>query len=213
MNTLLLTAYNATMAPIGDLTSPLMLAYANRHGFDFKCARIFQPDCEPYWQKIWEIMRAFSRSNPVRKPYDRIIWVDADMVVTNMDFVPPWHTGFQASLDWGSDAVDESMFSMCAFVVGADMEPLIAAIANDYEAFKDCPFPEQTAARAQYVSDREFKYRMRTHHRRIFNSVPREISEEAPDPWQPGDWLCHLTHVGVSRRAELFHEIIKQAYP
>lgn len=212
--TLLLTAYDSTMAPIGDLTSPLMLGYANRHGFDFKCMRLDGTIPHSYWAKIFEVHRSLSPLTLYGRYYscyDRVIWLDADQVITNPDFVPPWETGFQASFDWGNDATDESKFSACAFVIGKDMLPFIEAVAASYETFKDKPFPEQAAMRHQYVNGDSFKYRMRTHTRRTFNAVPKEICEEAPEPWQPGDWCAHLTHVEVSKRAELFHVIREQA--
>lgn len=202
--TALLTAYDSTMAPIGDLTSPVMLNYANRHGFKFICARNMQDGIAPYWQKIWEI-------RDLLHSCDRVIWMDADILITNPEFVPPWFTGFQASFDWGIDAVDESMFSACCFVIGSDMRQFIEVVAESYETFKDRPFPEQAAMRHQYVNGDSFKYRMRTHTRRTFNAVPKEICEDAPEPWEKGDFCCHLTHVTPERRAELFHEIRRQA--
>lgn len=202
MKTVLLTAYDDTMAPIGDLTSPLMLAYANRHGFDFRCTRNIAPG-HHYWQKIWDTQIALDT-------YDRVIWMDADQLITNPRWTPTWFTGFHASLDWGTDASDESQFSACAFVCGQDMIPFIDTVANLYSSYKDAPFPEQTAMRGQYVGGGEWKYRIRVHHRRQFNAVPKEISPDVPEPWQPGDWCAHLTHVPMERRAELFHIIVRQ---
>lgn len=204
MKTLLLTAYDSAMAPIGDLTAPLMLEYANRHGFGFHCARTNSVIPSSYWIKIFEIAKLLPEC-------DRIIWLDADQVVTNPDFVPPWHSGFQASFDWGMDANDESMFSACGFVIGRDMIPLVDALMNGYEQFKGRDFPEQSLLRHLYKDGSSYKFRMRTHPRRVFNAVPREISEEAPEPWERGDWCAHLTHVPVERRVELFHEIRRQA--
>lgn len=206
MTTTLLTAYDSAMAPIGDLTSPVMLNYANRHGFKFICARNMRDGVEPYWQKIWEIRDIFANNIECR-----VIWMDADILITNPDFVPPWFTGFQASFDWGTDAVDESMFSACCFVLGSDMREFIEAVAASYETFKGRPFPEQAAMRHLYVNGDSFKYRMRTHSRRTFNAVPREISEDAPEPWQPGDFAAHLTHLAVEERVRVFHEIRRQA--
>lgn len=206
MRTILLTAFDDVMAPIGNLTSPLMLDYANAHGMDFVCVRNMRERVATYWQKIWEIHGLFSASS-----CDRVIWMDADIVITNPDFVPPWHSGFQASFDWGLDANDESMFSACGFVIGRDMLPLIEDVVKHYLQFADRDFPEQSALRHFYKDGGGYKFRMRTHPRRVFNAVPREISEEAPEPWERGDWCAHLTHVEVERRVELFHEIRRQA--
>ncbi len=206
MKTLLLTAYNSAMAPIGDLTAPLMRDYAKKHGFDFLCTQMETDLYESYWQKIWEIGHWMNREQ-----HDRFLWLDADQVITNPEWAPPWTTGFHASMDWGRDAVDIGQFSACGFVICRDMVPLLNSLTFEYEAFKEVPFPEQTAMRAQFIGGGEWKYRMRTHPRRVFNAVPKEISEDAPEPWQPGDWCCHLTHVEPNKRAELFHEIRRQA--
>lgn len=203
MRTILITAYNDAMAPIGDLTSPLMQEYALRHGFEFFCSRVI-PDGLHYWQKIG-LTLGFLGSGMA----DRVIWLDADIVITNMDWTPPWFTGFQASLDWGTDAVDESCLSMCAYIVGMDMIQLFRDISDSYEKFKDVDFPEQSAARHCYREGGDYKFRMRTHPRRTFNAVPSQIGG-AVDAWQKGDWLCHLTHVEFPRRVELFHEIRKE---
>lgn len=191
------------MACIGDLTSPRMLAYANRHGYDFHCTRNIRPG-EHYWQKIWDALQFIHI-------YDRIIYLDADQVVTNMDFVPPWFTGFQASLDWGTDAVDESCFSACGFIIGRDMHRFLEDMKELYSEYRSAEFPEQSAMRKLYREGKDYSFRMRTHPRRVFNAVPKEICPEAPDPWQRGDWCAHLTHIEMSARAELFNTIVQQA--
>lgn len=203
MNTAVLTAYNEAMAPIGDLTSPLMEAYARKHDFEFFCSRVIAPEMH-YWQKItWTCALLESGL------FERVIWFDSDIVVTNPEFDPPWFTGFQASLDWGSDAIDESCFSMCCYVVGVDMLDLFQDIRNAHHQFADEPFPEQTAARHFYRRGGDYKYRMRTHSRRTFNAVPNQI-EGATDVWQPGDWVCHITHVSCVDRVRIFHEIMRE---
>lgn len=211
MRTLLLTGYNAAMAPIGDLTSPLMLAYANRHGYDFHCSRVFEPGSESYWQKIWDINAFTSLSNPIRKEYDRVLWLDADQQITEPAWVPPWESGFHASLDWGVDAIDDNYFSACGFVVCRDMFGLMASVAERHYLFREREFPEQAALRSIRKDMIRERQRMHVHGRRVFNAVPVEISAEASEPWQKGDFCAHLTHVKPERRAEVFHIIQEQA--
>lgn len=220
MTTLLLTAYDSAMAPIGDLTSPLMLAYANRHGFDFHCSRVFgnriETESEPYWQKIWDIKMLMNRGNPCGKLYDRLMWLDADQMVTNPDWTPPWTSGFHASLDWGVDAVDDNHFSACGFVVCADSLNVIYATAAKHEEFEGVPFPEQAAMRrfreyGDYSIKKSLQENMHIHPRRVFNAVPTEICEDAPEPWQLGDFCCHLTHLDVHSRVEVFYKIHRRA--
>lgn len=209
--TLLLTAYDPAMAPIGDLTSPLMLAYANRHGYDFHCTRQFEIGVEPYWQKIWDIRTFTTCSNPIRMGYDRILWLDCDQVITNPDWTPPWESGFHASLDWGIDAVTDNHFSACGFLICRDAFGIMSTVAEKHYLFREREFPEQAALRDIRENMPRERQLMFVHDRRVFNAVPKEICAEAPDPWQKGDFCAHLTHIEPEKRAELFHEIRRQA--
>lgn len=209
--TLVITGYDSAMAPIGDLTSPLMLAYANQHGYDFHCSRVFEPGSQSYWQKIWDIVAFTTLSNPIRKEYDRVMWLDADQVITNPEWTPPWESGFHASLDWGTDAIDDDHFSACGFVACRDAFGILSSVAERHYLFREREFPEQAALRSirkDLVRERQM---MHVHDRRVFNAVPKEVCEEAPDPWQKGDFCAHLTHVSPEKRAELFHVIKEQA--
>jgi hypothetical protein len=208
--TLLLTAYDSAMAPIGDLTSPLMLAYANRHGYDFHCSRQFDVGCESYWQKVWDIRAFTSLSNPIRKEYDRIMWLDADQVITNPDWTPPWDKGAHFSLDWGIDAITDDHFSACGFVVCRDAFGIFSSVAERHYLYREKEFPEQAALRGIRQNLSREREMMFIHDRRVFNAVPIEICEEAPDPWQKGDFCAHLTHVPVDTRVEIFHIIREQ---
>lgn len=210
MKTLLLTAFDRAMAPIGELTVPLMLAYANRHGFDFHCTRNFEVGCQPYWQKVWDIHAFTSLSNPVRHQYDRIMWLDCDQVITNPEWTPQWTDGFHASLDWGIDAYDDNHFSACGFVVCKDAFGILSTAASLHYLFRERDFPEQEALRHIRREGNDGERGMTTHPRRVFNAVPKEICEEAPEPWERGDFCCHLTHVPCERRVEVFHLIQEQ---
>lgn len=208
MTTLLLTGYDDAMREIGDLTAPLMESYAIAHGFDFRIFRDFQPLEPAYWRKIPKTIEAFSQG------YDRVIWLDADQMVTNPDWVPPvgW-LGFHASQDWGRDATSLEHFSMCAFTATREAKWLFEKIEDEKAQFVDGPFPEQTPARKAY---REIQgdygvESMTIHQRRVFNAVPIEVHETVVEPWQPGDWCCHITMLEFPERVKLFHEIKRQA--
>lgn len=213
MKTLVLTAFDSAMAPIGLLTSPLMLEYANRHGYDFLCARNFEVGCQSYWQKIWEIRNLTTLSNPIRKNYDRILYLDSDQVITNPEWTPPWESGFHASLDWGTDAADDNHFSACGFVVCRDAFGIMSSVAERHYLFREREFPEQMALRSIRANMPRERQMMHVHDRRVFNAVPKEICEDAPDPWQKGDFCAHLTHVTVEERVRIFHLIQEQTKP
>lgn len=191
---ILLTAYDETMAPIGNLTAPLMLAYANRHGMDFLCCRQFTKGRAPYWEKVDLVLRALQN-------YDRAIWLDADQMVTNPEVEIQWPHAFAASLDWGTDAETDRHFSACGFAVTQNGRELFEWLRQHQAAYYDRDFPEQTAMRESQF------HQVSTRARRVFNAVPIELCPTAPEPWQPGDFACHLTHVEVPLRVAMFHTI------
>lgn len=201
MRTLLLTAFDDRMAPLGNLTAPLMLSYANRHGFDFHCIRQFPTGLPAYWHKMPCTIKAFMEG------YVRVIWLDADQKITNPDIIPPGDHGFNASMDWGQDATDKSHFSMCGYTAFADSWHLFQWVLNREDYYIYGLFPEQTPMRHLYARDDDQHGVMTIHPRRAYNAVPIQVHESAAEPWQPGDFSAHLTMLSIADRVKLFHEI------
>jgi hypothetical protein len=201
MKTLLLTGFDNKMKELGELTSPVMLAYASRHEMDFRCVRTYPPGVPAYWQKMLDVIIGFDEG------YNRVIWVDADILITNFDYVPEWSTGFHASMDWGRDATGPECFSMCCFVACPDSRHLFQWVIDHREDYINGDFPEQKPMRELYDMSEANRQVMTIHPSRVFNSVPIEVHETVVNPWQPGDWLCHLTMIPFSDRVKLFHEI------
>lgn len=185
------------MKPLGDLTSPLMLSYASRHGFDFKCVRIYPENEPPYIHTV--IVR-----DALESGYDRIIFIEADVIITNPKYVPPFTYGFHVSRDWGLDATEPNSFSLCCFVVCKDSKYLFDTAVMNRQQDLYGKFPEQNTIRRLF--DPEI---MTVHPRRHFNSVPSQVHPTVQEPWQKGDWVCHLTMLPISDRIKLFHEIIR----
>ena len=201
MKTLLLTAYDNYMQPLGDLTAPLMLSYASRHCMDFRCVRQFPAGKPAYWHKIPCILEAFSDN------YDKILYLDADQKITNSDISPPGEFGFNASLDWGDDAYDASFFSMCGFTAFRDSISFFAWLQDHEEEWVNQPFPEQEPMRYLYRTFPVIQEKMCIHPRSAYNSVPIQVHESVVAPWQEGDFAAHLTMLPMSDRVKLFHEI------
>lgn len=201
MKTLLLTAFDDFMAPLGDLTAPLMLAYASRHGIDFRCVRQFPAGKTAYWHKMPRIMEAFNDG------YNKVIWLDADQKVTNPDIIPPGDHGFNASLDWGVDATDSSCFSMAGFTAYQDSWHLFCWVIDHEESYVHGPFPEQIPMRFLYQRDESQRGVMTTHPRRAYNAVPIQVHPSVVEPWEPGDFCAHITHLPIEERIKIFHEI------
>ena len=171
MRTLVLTAYDDAFEPLGKITSPLMAVYAKQHGFDFECMRTSFVQCHPSWWKIYRLLSALVT-------YDRVIWMDADIVVTNDLRIPPGESGYHCSRDWGEDATEPWMLSNCCFAAFPDSLPLIGWILDNRDNYSK-EFHEQEHMRA--AARDKFKDVITVHPPRVFNAVPIEI-HPTPSP-------------------------------
>lgn len=201
MKGLVLAAYDDAMAPIGDLTAPLMDEYARRHYLDFRCIRDFDPEILPYWQSVREVRAALAEGRPF------VLWIDADAIITNPARFPRGRkSGLHLSRDWGADA-SETDFSCGNYLAWADSEPLWAELEARYERFADNGLFEQSCLREMYAELPWVRDLVHVHRRRTYNAVPIEVHETVQEPWQPGDWLCHLTMMSMPERVALFHRM------
>lgn len=220
VKTLVLTGYDSAFAPLGELTKPLVKEYARRHGFGFLCLR--EPpswkfptggmehcpgNWHPSWWKMWLLPYLF-------KICGRVLWIDADMVVTNPEVVPPGESGYHCSLDWGVDATEPWMLTNCCFAAFPDCVPLVQWVLENRENIS-CEFHEQNhmreAAKQGFCGDDQQPV-ITVHPSRVFAAVPVEVHPSVVDPWQPGDWLCHLTMVALEERVRLAKEFIGRAH-
>lgn len=200
MKELVLTTFNDKMKPIGDLTSPLILSYASKHGMDFKCVRIYPENEPPY-------IHTLIIKDALESGYDRIIFIEADIIITNPEYVPPWVSGFHVSRDWGLDATESNSFSLCCFAASQNSKSIFdEAVKNRHEDLYGS-FPEQDTMRKLYYTNQHL---ITVHPRRVFNSVPRQVHPTVQEPWKKGDWICHLTMLPIQDRVKLFHQIVKE---
>jgi len=208
MRTVLFTGHDSAYKPLADLTVPLMLSYASRHGFDFKCYRTPVVDDIPnaiYWTGVCGAIEAFGCG------YDRVIYLDVDQMITNPDIVPKVaEAGLAISRDWGADAVDDSRFSMCGCIAHKNSAILFRKALELEPEFRDKPFPEQSPMQHLHRTIPWVPPMVSVHSRRTFNAVPKEIADSVPEPWQRGDFCAHLTMLNFTERVRLFHKIKAQ---
>jgi hypothetical protein len=208
MKTLLFTGFNDAYRALGDLTVPPMLSYTSRHGFDFKCYRTPIIDDIPnaiYWTGVCGAIEAFGCG------YDRVVYLDADQMITNPDIVPQVaETGVAISKDWGADAVEPWYFSMCGWIAHKNSAILFIKALQLEPDFREKSFPEQAPMQHLYRMVPWVPPMVQVHSRRMFNAVPKEVDPTVQEPWQPGDFAAHLTNLPLEKRIELFHEIKKQ---
>ena len=221
MSTILYTAYDEKYKPLAQLTVPLMSEYAKRHDLDFdRGGSALNTQDGIYWTK-------FVRALEHLRHYERVIWLDADQMITNQDFpitdttfLPKF--GFHVSKDWGFDAVEPWHFSVCGFVAHRDCIPLFEEVLTMEPGSRGKPFPEQEPMR-QVVRKRiegvplkdmgpgdELRWNagINIHPSRFLNAVPNAVCPgKVVDPWMAGDFAAHLTMLEIPKRIELFHEI------
>lgn len=198
MKTLLLTGYNDTFAPLGELTAPRMLHYASLCGYDFHCFRLNGTPLEATWQKVGETRRGLLT-------HERVLWLDADQVVTNFTIRHEQTKGFHASLDWGVDATAAHHFSAGAYLACRDAIAIFAELLDVQEVCIGRGEWEQEPLRRLYE---HYHSLITIHERRRFNAVHPDVHPTVVSPWQPGDWCAHLTMVPLPERVRLFHKIV-----
>lgn len=136
--------------------------------------------------------------------YERVLWLDADVVVTDPEIRLDDFNALRIhfSRDWGEDAIDDSHFSSGAYLVH-DTQACVVAEALAQDQFRDSAFGDQDAFRFVYKNPPLPLSLFHIHPRRKFNAVHPEIGPSVIEPWQPGDFLCHLTMVPIKKRIEL----------
>lgn len=196
MKTLVLTGYDDAYAPLGDLTAPRMLAYASDHNYDFQCFRDCPSGIESSWHKIEMVLNALTY-------YERVFWIDADIMITNPTISHDYRNGFFASLDWGVDATRSEHFSAGAFVICRDTGQMLAEVMRQHEHCVSLGMWEQQPMRELY---QRYEHSMHILPRRTLNAVAPEVHPSAPEPWQPGDWAVHFTMLPIADRVDLFRK-------
>lgn len=192
---LVLTGYDDAMACVGELTAPRHQEYADFHDCDFHCIRDFHKDNSPSWQTGERVAEQL-------KSYDMVIWLGADVIVTNLYLEPfdQFRPGLNASQDWANNATEPFHFSMGSYAATKESLPLWNAALAKAGVWANKPLWEQSALQEACREDPQLFSLVTVFPRRFFNAVPYGFHENIPEPWQPGDWLCHLTGSGNERR-------------
>lgn len=204
MNLLVLTGYDEAMAPVGDLTNPSKEAYARQHGYSFLCNRAYTPDTHPSWQKI----RLLQDLLPA---FDAILWLDADTLVTNPTIGAEHFAGRTGevivSRDWSTSTDEDAPhhFSLGNFFITNCQESFrILHLMARKKQWANQPLWEQQALQELHREHEDIRPLVHVLGRRALNSVPYR---DAPEPWQPGDFLCHFTGIANVIRIQQIEQI------
>jgi hypothetical protein len=209
MKVLILSGYDDAMKEVGDRCTATHRNYAERRGYDCEVVRHYRPDTHPSHQKIRIIQERIDR-------YDRIMWLDADSVVMDMDQRPAEHwvkdgAVITISADWCCAVEDDEAEPITT--IGVSCGNFIVSNTPDVHRFIDiwakyseryarrmaCCW-EQSGVRDAMKADQWINDRVHRLHRRKMNSVHHTCANRnfpfgAPKPYEPGDWLLHLTNV------------------
>lgn len=211
MNILILTGYDDAMASVGDLVAPQHAWYASLHGLPHECVRYYEPGTHPSWQKIRLITERLPH-------YDAILWLDADVVVTNPqihpeDFLP--HCGLIVSTDWTHPAPEDEIkhFSLGNFLITNCPESFeLLRLASLRTEWANRPLWEQQAIQEEYRANPTVRPWVKVLPRRRLNAVYATESTTGPEPWEPGDFLCHFTYLPNEERARLIPGAIVEGF-
>jgi hypothetical protein len=227
IKTLVLTGYDDGMKEVGDLTSLLMRSYAYFHSFDFRCVREYHQRMHPSFQKMEQILLEL-------ESYDRVVWIDADAVITNFRTNLDWFVedGINVSEDWGkpvSDVTDNHKplpltrhFSMGIFVSTKEAIPVFRWVLEQKHWYWKMSF-EQSAMQDGATDHGWIRKLVHIHPNRVMNSVDAALGElidprtgrlahegnPVRTPWALGDWLCHLTGRSNAERLKRIEHYVK----
>jgi hypothetical protein len=209
MKVLILSGYDDAMKEVGDRCTATHRKYAERRGYDCEVVRHYRPDTHPSHQKIRLIQERIDQ-------YDRIMWLDADSVV--MDYrmrIEDWFGVdciMDISVDWcappeddGGDGPWATTYVSCGnFIIAntPDTHRFLDTWAKHSERYAKrqvCCW-EQDGLRAAMQVEPWFNLGVERTHRRMLNAVHptcvnRNFPDRAPKPYEPGDFLLHLTNV------------------
>lgn len=206
MKILVLTGADSFMTPVANLTSSNHRAYALRHGYDFERVSEYPADCHPSWHKLALLRERLPK-------YDAILWLDADSVIT----CPSTRVqsfgnrpGLTVSADWTHPTLEDAIkhFSLGNFIfTNCPGSFEILEKASLRTEWKNQPLWEQQAIQEEYRANPDIRQHVHILPRRALNAVPATEKTTGPEPWQPGDFLCHMTFQSNESRVAMFPQL------
>lgn len=202
MKTLVLSAWTENMRSVVEVTAATKIEYSHRHGYEFTNVLLEpKPHEHPAWAKVGLLFEMLST-------VDRLLWIDADSFVTNPEISLEkiaFKPGLSASRDWGVDATLQD-FSTAGVILTQHALPMME-VALKKTQWANVPLWDQNAMREAASSFRSLTHVLP---RRTLNAVPQELLPFAVEPWQEGDFLCHLTNTNNTDRKAFLDRYFKE---
>ncbi len=224
MKGIVITSFPPSWKELADITTATHKRWALRHGYAYyaDCSDVSAPARSPEWGKgadgyiplrgfiKLDLMLHFLNPESCREQYDRVIWLDADLMITN-DNIPPSR--------W-TDATDAGVIVPFDF----NSHNATVMIAQNTKLVYDFLWASNNAGRTMFLKHdwaemwamREFSlmppYTNILHHVSIkelcallpgvyLPALPARVS--AGYEWEQGDFACHLAALPLARRIEL----------
>ena len=138
--------------------------------------------------------------------YDRVIWMDCDVLITNM-IARPWDSmdvGLTVSKSWrpiGKEDIPFSNFS-CGVMVAHKSAASFMNCAFTSHSSNENTYDIDPAATLFHLCEEEPSYKplLTIKETRIMNSAPQFMKRHKLDTWQDKDWVCHLSGLHSSEK-------------
>lgn len=216
MKTLILTGSDDSMMEVLNLTLPSKQEYCKKHNYDLLSLRSFAADTECNFNSSHVgFLRAVMAFRQLRF-YDNVMWIDADSIITNMEFTIEDFiindACFIASYDW----MHFNSFSTGNFIVRKtkDTQNLFNRfIAASQYRLNDIMAEQGTLNQIYNELDSN---------KEMFNILPHKFLNSVPEflvntdtwrndnnrsgiikPWTPDCFLAHLTGLSTAERVSV----------
>lgn len=216
-DTIIVTSHPAAWDELAAITCETHKRYCDRWGFDYDVDRSDLVDSRQGGEKI--SIRGFVKFNRIlhfMPMYKYVLWLDADLVVTNLEYrmfferAPimacyDWN-GFNSTVQLIRSTPRAQAFYWACNNTGRDlflyhgwheMEAMrYFSSKPPYQSMIDCISVKEVCA----VLPDEY----------VEAGVPREIM--APYAWEPGDFAVHLSALSLPRRIDLAQKYAQELH-
>lgn len=202
----IITLYTESMKEVADLTIPTHIKFAETLGWDQTSLVAQQEDC--LWAKMDLI------SHHLEKPYDVVLWIDADAMITNTNKSIDDILSQNENSDVFLTADINGLNAGIMVIINTDKTKCFFHACRTYgkTLFGDRPNGEQQAIRhfsLAYPYDGIVHY---LKNQRDLNSYYPNLYEYPNSElahWEKGDFILHLPGTPNDKRVEIFNEVGK----
>lgn len=206
---------DATMEEVFDLTLPSKQRYVKKHGYDLMALRSFGADTRNIFSNTHIGHLRFIRSIEMINFYDAVMWIDADSLITNLnykleDFMDETTT-FVASYDW----MHTRTFSTGNFII--QKNNINKLYTTFYDVGQKFNTEQETLNHIYFMLRNQNTHLMKVLDHKYLGSTPTkqqyaagwEDRAEPIGPWSEDSFLVHLTGATNTNRIRLLKTLYK----